>query len=104
MNLIKNILLFSFSALLLISCKREITPASPVSAFTVKADSLSTLSDTAYYPLGVSTGFNFSGNPFTITFFSGEVGHRYDYRNRTSVLGTSKFIFTNAINLGTQAN
>jgi hypothetical protein len=70
----------------------------------VKADSLSTSSDTAYYPLGVSTGFNFSGNPFTITFFSGEVGHRYDYRNRVSVLGTSRFIFTNAINLGTQTN
>ena len=29
--------------------------------------------------------FNIAGEPDNITFFSGETGHNYDYRNRTQI-------------------
>lgn len=33
---------------------------------------------------GDTAKFNFSGNPYMITFYSGEVGSRYEMRNRTT--------------------
>ncbi len=97
MNLNKHIALIGFIALATLSCKQEVVKPDNLDSFNVIADSTN-------YTLGSKTTFNFSGNPFTITFFSGEQGHQYIYRNRTSAPGTSRFIFTNALNVGTQTN
>jgi hypothetical protein len=97
---ISKILLLAFS---LTACKKDAITPTPLSAFSVTADSMPT-PDSAMYKLGSSTVFNFTGNPMTISFYSGEIGHRYAYRNRTSAAGTAQFIFTNALNLGTQPN
>jgi hypothetical protein len=86
------------------ACKRETITPTALSSFTVTADSTAASSDTAYYHLGSKTAFNFTGNPMTITFYSGEIGHRYIYRNRMTAMGTPRFIFTNALNLGSQPN
>ena len=103
MFLRKYIFLASLGFLLL-SCKRDaVLNPTTLTSFNVTADSVSASNDSAYYSLGSKATFNFTGNPFTITFFSGEIGHRYLYRNRTSVSGTSSFIFTAALNLGTQS-
>ena len=34
---------------------------------------------------GETVTFNFSGDPDNIVFYSGEEGHNYDYRNRTTI-------------------
>jgi hypothetical protein len=104
MRTYKTICQIAALACCLYACKKQaITPTS-LSSFSVTADSSVVSSDSAVYKLGVKTIFNFTGNPMTITFYSGEIGHRYIYRNRTTAVGTSRFIFTNALNLGTQAN
>jgi hypothetical protein len=48
--------------------------------------------------------FYFTGNPDMITFFSGEVGKNYNYRNRVSAAGTSQLQFSTIRATGAQAN
>lgn len=103
----KNILLLMISAVFIASCNKEVVELADVNTFDVKADSTKAAgpsNDTAYYTLGSKTTFNFTGNPANITFYSGEPGRRYIYRNRISAAGTSRLVFTNALNAGTQAN
>ncbi|SEN91335.1 protein of unknown function [bacterium A37T11] len=59
---------------------------------------------TLSYQVGDTVQFNFSGNPNFITFYSGEPGYRYEYRDRTSASGTPTLQFTSALNAGSQAN
>jgi hypothetical protein len=61
-----------------------------------------TKSDT--YKLGDTVVFNFSGNPDHITFFSGENGNNYIYKNRTKAEGTPQLQFTSFMQNGTQQN
>jgi hypothetical protein len=58
----------------------------------------------ATYTLGDPTVFNFTGNPDFITFYSGEQGAKYDYKDRSTAAGTPKLQFTSARNAGVQAN
>ncbi|MBN8838513.1 MAG: DUF5017 domain-containing protein [Sphingobacteriia bacterium] len=104
MHSFKNIYPFIALCVVTLACKQQVVNQGTVSDFAVMADSSKTPADTAYYTLGAKSTFNFSGNPFTISFFSGELGHKYIYRNRTSAQGIAKFIFTNALNVGTQQN
>ncbi|MBO9619880.1 MAG: DUF5017 domain-containing protein [Niabella sp.] len=95
---LRNYILLLGLGCILFSCKREaVLSPGALNAFTVTADST-----TGGYFLGSKTTFNFTGNPFTITFFSGEQGRNYQYRNRTSAMGVSRFIFTATLNLGAQ--
>ncbi|MCU7549245.1 DUF5017 domain-containing protein [Chitinophagaceae bacterium LB-8] len=103
----KNIFLIMLSGVLIASCDKKDVDLAAINTFNVKADSTKSAepsNDTAYYTLGSKTTFNFTGNPVGVTFYSGEVGHRYIYRNRTSAAGISQLNFTNALNTGTQAN
>lgn len=90
----KFFLLISFASWLA-SCnkKLELKPWS----FDVTADSSS-------YNLGSNTVFQFSGNPDNITFYSGEVGKRYAFKDRTQADGIPKLSFTTAMNAGMQSN
>ncbi|KAI9432247.1 hypothetical protein F5148DRAFT_1295811 [Russula earlei] len=54
--------------------------------------------------LGDTAVFSFTGNPDVITFYSGEVGKRYQYRNRTAAVGTPILSFGTKRENGTQAN
>lgn len=51
-------------------------------------------SDSASYTLGDTTWFSFIGNPYNLTFYSGEAGHEYLFRNRTNAAGTPQLQFT----------
>lgn len=82
--------------LALASCKRS-TDVPSVASFTATADS-------STHTLGVAATFRFTGNPDYITFYSGETGRRYAYRNRVSEAGTATLQFTSALNAGAQAN
>lgn len=79
----------------IIACRKKMDVQS-VSSFGVTSDSTS-------YSAGNTTNFIFTGNPDNITFFSGEVGHRYQYRNRVSAAGSPIIQFTSALNAGVQA-
>lgn len=46
--------------------------------------------------------FNFAGNPDMITFYSGEVGKRYQYSTRTTATGTPQLQFSSLVANGTQ--
>lgn len=46
--------------------------------------------------------FKFEGAPTTITFYSGEPGRQYQYRNRKSEAGKATLQFTSALNAGAQ--
>ncbi|WP_345949742.1 DUF5017 domain-containing protein [Mucilaginibacter sp. PAMB04274] len=47
--------------------------------------------------------FKFSGNPDMITFYSGEVGKRYEYISRTNATGTPQLQFSSLRANGSQA-
>ncbi len=104
MNSYKNIFIAVLLGISITACKRNTLEFAPLSSFTVKADSMSVTNDSAYYQLGSNTKFNFSGNPVMVTFYSGEVGKRYNYRGRTSADGKPLLIFTHTLNSGTQDN
>ena len=58
----------------------------------------------ATYTLGDSSFFYFSGSPYYITFYSGEQGSEYRYRNRTTAAGTPQLEFTSYRQGGAQDN
>lgn len=56
------------------------------------------------YHVGDTVQFTFTGNPDFISFYSGEDGHNYDYKSRTTIAGTPKLSFTSYVHYGTEAN
>lgn len=48
--------------------------------------------------------YNFNGNPDNITFFSGEAGKNYEFRNRVSAPGIPQLQFSSLRANGTQTN
>lgn len=80
---------------ILASCSKEIK-LEPVS-FNVVADSVS-------YSPGSKTTFNFSGKPNYITFYSGEPGQRFEFKDRETANGIPLLSFTSQLNSGTQTN
>ncbi|MGV8092721.1 MAG: DUF5017 domain-containing protein [Mangrovibacterium sp.] len=56
------------------------------------------------YEVGETIEFNFSGNPYMITYYSGESGKKYENRDRTTVQGLPKLRFTSLVASGTQVN
>ncbi len=56
------------------------------------------------YKVGDTVHFNFTGNAGFISFYSGENGHNYDYRERTTIDGVPQLQFTSYAQFGTQLN
>ncbi len=54
------------------------------------------------YQVGENIGYNFTGNPYMITFYSGEPGKKYENRNRYTAQGIPKLQFTSLIANGVQ--
>lgn len=79
-------LLYLFLAALpaITACTKKAVP-DPVFAVTT---------DSASHKLGDTTWFYFKGNPYNLTFYSGEHGHEYRFRNRTNAAGTPQLQFT----------
>lgn len=77
------------------ACTKRLSNGAP--DFTVAAEHLSlTAGDTAW--------FHFTGNPDIITFYSGEAGKRYEYRNRVEAEGMPIVNFSTVRANGTQQN
>jgi hypothetical protein len=56
------------------------------------------------FKVGDTVLFKFTGNPDNITFFSGETGQNYEYRNRLRAEGKPELQFTSFSEFGTQVN
>ncbi len=56
------------------------------------------------YKVGDEIKFDFEGNPDNITFYSGEEGQKYEFRNRTSVPGKLQIQFTSWVDRGVRKN
>jgi plastocyanin len=64
----------------------------------VDAMSFGVTPDSTTYHAGSNVKFIFEGNPTTITFYSGEQGRQYQYRNRVTAAGTPALQFSTALN------
>lgn len=90
----------SFAALLLLfSCSKTIS-VDPVTDFDVTATA-------ATYKAGDPVLFTISGSPHNISFYSGETGNDYTYKDGRSIPlseGDIRLSFTSSVQVGTQAN
>jgi hypothetical protein len=78
------------------SCKKQV-PSVPLSFDVTAANNNQQVTNT--FKVNDTVNFVFSGNPDRVTFFSGEVGHRYDYRDRVTDTSTNVgMTFTSAQN------
>lgn len=69
----------------LVSCEKYSTIEEPEFQVTSNGSS---------FKVGQNVTFQFQGNPNNITFYSGEVGNKYEFSNRTSVAGKAELSFT----------
>jgi hypothetical protein len=70
----------------------------------IKPLSFDVTTSSTTYRVGDTVHFNFTGNPDFIGVYSGEDGHNYDFRNRTTIDGISQLQFTSYAQFGTQLN
>lgn len=69
----------------------------------IDAPSFDVQTDAVTYKVGQQVTFNFTGNPQNIVFWSGEKGHIYANKDRTSEQGTLQTVqFTSQAGAGTQ--
>jgi len=71
---------------------------------TVDDPGFSVTVDKENYATTDTVRFSFSGNPWYLTFFSGEPYHRFEYSERTTAAGVPQFQFSSQMTTGTQAN
>ena len=89
----KKIFAIAAFACLFTACQKEIK--APEVDFNVEVNKTT-------FQVGDTVKFQFSGNPDNITFFSGEPGMKYKYRERTKAEGTPQFSFTSYRQYGVQ--
>lgn len=81
-----------------------VTFASCSKTLSIDPLSFDVTTSSAKYKAGDTVHFVFSGNPDFISFYSGEAGNNYDYRNRTTIDGKPQLQFTSYAQYGTQTN
>ena len=70
--------------LMVLSCTKKEVPSAD---FKVTSDSVS-------YTAGDTTWFSFTGDPYNLSFYSGEPGHEYRFRARTTATGDPQLQFS----------
>jgi len=101
----KYIYLTYFTVLLsLAACKKStIGVQSPQVNITLK--NATAVQDTFVYKIGDTVRFMISGDAGNITVYTGDAGHNYNYRNRSTVTGgIPELSFTSTEQYGTQTN
>lgn len=84
MKIYKSFMVAS-AALLMSSCMELNNPLEDVNIFVQTNDNVTLENNVITIQRNTPIKFNIAGEPDNITFFSGEVGHNYDYRNRTLI-------------------
>jgi hypothetical protein len=67
---------------------------------TVESMGFSVTADKDAYALTDTVRFSFTGNPYYLTFYSGEPYHKYEYSDRVTADGVPQLQFTSAITTG----
>lgn len=81
--------------LVLLACRKD----------AVKAPQFEVTTEKTAYKVGDSVVFRFKGTPDIITFYSGEAGKEYQYKDRTEVEGgVTELEFTSRVLYGSQEN
>ena len=94
----KNLLILSLSAFFFLSCEKELKEEVDFDISVNPANGISMDKDTIVVDANTPVVFNIGGEPDFLTFFSGEEGHVYEYRNRTQLdinsIETSRLTFS----------
>jgi|GEM_PF-211139 len=98
---IRYLIIFAGLLLSCIACEKQ-TDVKSVS-FDVKSTKLNGTASTSF-STSDTINFNFVDNPDIITFYSGEIGKRYEFKDRTSANGTPQLQFSTLRANGSQAN
>lgn len=80
----RKIIVLIFGAVVFASCRKLMVEEPTFEVTTQKTT----------YKIGDTVKFVLTGNPGFITFYSGEPGFNYDYKDRTSAAGTPRLQFT----------
>jgi hypothetical protein len=90
----QKILIIATVIMCSIACNKKEVDAT---GFTVTADRES-------YTTADTVRFAFTGNPYYLTFYSGEPYHKYEFRDRETAAGTPQLSFTSQMTTGSQTN
>jgi len=71
---------------------------------TVDATGFSVTTDKETYTLADTIRFSFTGNPWYLTFYSGEPYHKYEYSDRVTAPGVPQLSFSTQMATGSQKN
>ncbi|MFX1706847.1 DUF5017 domain-containing protein [Chitinophaga sp. CC14] len=86
----RNSLYLLIIVIIFISCAKE----------KVTTPSLEVTTSSLTYKAGDTVTFNFTGNPDNITFYSGEPGHNYEFRDRTTAENDLQINFKSLVQFG----
>ncbi|WP_207514082.1 DUF5017 domain-containing protein [Longitalea luteola] len=90
----QKIFIIAISLLLGVACNKK----------TVDATGFSVTTDKETYSTVDTVRFSFTGNPWYLTFYSGEPYHKYEYSERVTADGIPQLQFTSQMTTGTQTN
>ncbi|AEV99846.1 hypothetical protein A4D02_25825 [Niastella koreensis] len=88
---------FLFITVLIITC-------AACNKKTVESTGFSVTTDKDAYALADTIRFSFTGNPYYLTFYSGEPYHKYEYNDRVTADGVPQLQFNTAMTTGSQTN
>ena len=81
-----KLLILSLGALLFASCEKELDRSlTDVSVSVATNENVRYEGNIVYVKKGTPVNFLLQGDPDYVSFFSGEIGHQYIYRNRTEI-------------------
>ncbi|MDR6569110.1 protein of unknown function [Chitinophaga ginsengisegetis] len=86
----RNSIYLLIIVIIFISCAKE----------KVTTPSLEVTTSSLTYKAGDTVTFNFTGNPDNITFYSGEPGHNYEFRDRTTAENDLQINFKSLVQFG----
>jgi hypothetical protein len=103
MHSMKKLLYTLTACLSFMACKKTISADEPEVSVSL-TNARSTVVDTLVFQLGDSCKFNIDGYADNMTFWAGNIGNNYDFRNRTQGFGKMLLSFTSTAANGSQAN
>ena len=99
----KYIYMFLPAAMLLwLGCSKKVGVVAPTLNISVTNGSL--VGDTITFKLGDTVKYTFSGYAGNVSVYTGDAGHNYAFKDRTSASGVTQLSFSSLEQYGTQAN
>lgn len=94
--------MFLPAAMLWLGCSKKVGVLAP--ALNISVTNGNVVGDTIIYKLGDTVKYAFSGYAGNISVYTGDAGHSYAYKDRTSASGMPQLSFTSLEQYGTQTN